>query len=171
MKIVIWLGCILVYSALQAALKMAGVVLGGLPTALLALLLVFLPAPLLCRAWSKRKERQPAAPRHIVVDTSTGEVVGIAKSRAPVIAVASVLALALVVCASMYACIHTQSVQEPEQTTQAETDRDSFLESRKEAWENAEEGVTYFVDDEGNRVIIPEKYRDNPQEWIDQVGK
>lgn len=117
------------------------------------------------------KKKQAAIPRHIVVDTSTGEVVGVAKrSRAPV-AVAVVLVLALVVFVGVYAYIHTQPAQEPEQTTQAETDKDRFLDSRAEAWEGAEEGVTYFVDSSGNRVFIPEKYRDNPQEWIDQVGK
>ena len=66
------------------------------------------------------KKEQAAIPRHIVVDTSTGEVVGVAKrSRAPVV-VAVVLALALVVCVSMYAYIHTRPAQEPEpqQTTQ-----------------------------------------------------
>ena len=138
MKIVIWLGCILVYSALQAALKMAGVVLGGLPTALLALLLVFLPAPLLCRAWSKRKERQPAAPRHIVVDTSTGEVVGIAKSRAPVIAVASVLALALVVCVCVIVLDVRQPAQEaePQQGQEQEHIASDFL--REKALERAQ---------------------------------
>lgn len=172
MKIIIWLGCILVYSALQTAFRSAGIILGGIPTALLALVLVFLPAPLLCKAWSKRKEKQEAIPRQIVVDTSTGEVVGPAKSRAPVIVAASVLAVALVVCVSMYVYIHTRPVQEPEpqQTTQAETDKDRFLNGRAEAWEDAEDGVTYFVGSDGNRVFIPEKYRDNPQEWIDQVG-
>lgn len=118
------------------------------------------------------KKKQAAIPRHIVVDTSTGEVVGVARrSRTPVL-VAVILALALV-CVSMYAYIHTRPAQEPEpqQTAQVETDKDRFLDSRAEAWENAEEGVTYFVDSDGSRVFIPEKYRDNPQEWIDQVGK
>lgn len=119
------------------------------------------------------KKKQAAIPRHIVVDTSTGEVVGVAKRSHTPVVVAVVLALALVVCVSMYAYIHTRPAQEPEpqQTTQAETEKDRFLDGRAEAWEDAEEGVTYFVDSDGNRVFIPEKYRDNPQEWIDQVGK
>lgn len=117
------------------------------------------------------KKKQSAIPRHIVVDTSTGEVVGVARrSRAPVV-VAVVLALALVVCVGLYAYIQTRLATEPQQTTQAETGKDRFLDSRAEAWENAEEGVTYFVNGDGNRVFIPEKYRDDPQEWIDQVGK
>lgn len=53
----------------------------------------------------------------------------------------------------------------------AETDRDRFIESRDSAWENAVEGKTYFVDSDGNYVYIPEAYRDNPQEWIDEVSK
>lgn len=45
------------------------------------------------------KKKQAAIPRHIVVDTSTGEVLGVAKrSHTPVLA-AVVLALDLVVCA------------------------------------------------------------------------
>ena len=119
------------------------------------------------------KKKQAAIPRHIVVDTSTGEVVGVAKRSHTPVVVAVALALALVVCVSMYAYIHTRPAQEPEpqQTTQAETEKDRFLDGRAEAWEDAEEGATYFVDSDGNRVFIPEKYRDNPQEWIDQVGK
>lgn len=69
------------------------------------------------------KKKQAAIPRHIVVDTSTGEVVGVAKrSRAPVV-VAVVLALALVACVSMYAYIHTQPAQEPEQQATQEQER------------------------------------------------
>lgn len=120
MKIIIWLGCILVYSALQTAFKSAGIILGGISTALLALVLVFLPAPLLCKAWGRRKERQAAIPRQIIVDTSTGEVVGPAKSRVPVVVVASVLALTLVVCVGMYAYIHTRPQQEPEPQQQVQ---------------------------------------------------
>ncbi len=57
MKVLIWLGCIVVYSAVVTALRFAGVLLGGIPTVLLALLLVFLPAPALCKWWAKRKMR------------------------------------------------------------------------------------------------------------------
>lgn len=57
MKVLIWLGCIIVYSAVVTALRFAGVLLGGIPTVLLALLLVFLPAPALCKWWAKRKMR------------------------------------------------------------------------------------------------------------------
>ena len=62
MKIVIWVACVFVFSLVQAAIKSQGIVLGGVPTVLLALLLVFLPAPALCRWWSRRKQ-QPAIPK------------------------------------------------------------------------------------------------------------
>lgn len=62
MKVLIWLACILVYSALQAVIRSQGIILGGVPTVLLALLLVFLPAPALCKLWDKRKKLQPAIP-------------------------------------------------------------------------------------------------------------
>ena len=51
MKVLIWLACILVYSVLQTVLKGQGIILGGVPTVLLALVLVFLPAPAICKAW------------------------------------------------------------------------------------------------------------------------
>lgn len=60
MKVLIWLACILVYSALQAVIRSQGIVLGGVPTVLLALLLVFLPAPALCKLLDKRKKLPPA---------------------------------------------------------------------------------------------------------------
>lgn len=62
MKVLIWLACILVYSALQVVIRSQGIVLGGVPTALLALLLVFIPAPALCKLWEKRKKLPPAIP-------------------------------------------------------------------------------------------------------------
>lgn len=62
MKIVIWVACVFVFSLVQTAIKSQGIVLGGVPTVLLALLLVFLPAPALCRWWSRRKQ-QPAIPK------------------------------------------------------------------------------------------------------------
>lgn len=49
MKVLIWLVCILVYSAAVSALNLAGVGLGGIPVVLLSILLIFLPAPALCR--------------------------------------------------------------------------------------------------------------------------
>ena len=60
MKVLIWLACILVYSALQAVIRSQCIVLGGVPTVLLALLLVFLPAPALCKLLDKRKKLPPA---------------------------------------------------------------------------------------------------------------
>ncbi len=54
MKIVIWLGCILVFSLAQLILATQGIMLGGIPTALLAAVLVFIPAPALCKKWQER---------------------------------------------------------------------------------------------------------------------
>ena len=62
MKIVIWVLCILVCSVVSVLIREAGIVLGGIPTALLGLALVFGPAPLLCRAWDKRKAKKAAIP-------------------------------------------------------------------------------------------------------------
>lgn len=70
MKILIWLGCVVAYSALVLALQYAGVTLGGIPVALLSFLLVFLPAPALCRAWDRRKA-SAATP---APDTDAGDV-------------------------------------------------------------------------------------------------
>lgn len=62
MKIVIWVLCVFVFSAIQTLLRMNGIMLGGLPTVLLALVTVFLPAPALCRLWGRRgKKKLPPA--------------------------------------------------------------------------------------------------------------
>lgn len=57
MKIAIWCGCIVVYSVVVTACRLGGVTFGALPTALLFLLLVILPAPVLCRAWDRRGKK------------------------------------------------------------------------------------------------------------------
>lgn len=115
------------------------------------------------------KRKTVKAPRHIVVDTETGEVVGVArKSFAPTVVVTALLVVAAV-CVCVFVFLNRPPAEGPEESPG--TAQQDFLENRAEAWENAEEGVTYFVDDDGNWVFIPEKYRDNPQEWIDQVGK
>ena len=57
MKVLIWFGCIAVYSVVITVLRFAGILLGGIPTALLALLMVLLPAPVLCKQWDKHKAR------------------------------------------------------------------------------------------------------------------
>lgn len=62
MKVVIWILCILVYSVLQTVLRGQGIILGGVPTVLLALVLVFLPAPAICKAWDKHKAKKVAIP-------------------------------------------------------------------------------------------------------------
>lgn len=54
MKILIWLGCALVYGIVQTVARSQGVVLGGLPTALLAFVAIA-AAFSLCKLWDKRK--------------------------------------------------------------------------------------------------------------------
>lgn len=61
MKVLIWLVCILVYSAAVSALNLAGVGLGGIPVVLLSILLIFLPAPALCRLLDRRRQRRQDA--------------------------------------------------------------------------------------------------------------
>lgn len=115
------------------------------------------------------KSKIAETPHHIVVDTKTGEVVGFARKRSGVpAAVAAALLVAAVVCVCVFVFRDQPPTEEPPQES-ANTAKEDFLEGRAEAWEDAEEGVTYFVDGDGNRVFIPEKYRDNPQEWIDRV--
>lgn len=56
MKILIWLGCIAVYSVVVTACRFGGVTFGALPTILLALIFVILPAKELCRRLDKNRE-------------------------------------------------------------------------------------------------------------------
>ncbi len=65
MKILIWLACIFLYSAVITGLRMAGITLGGVPTAALAVLLVFLPAPLICNVIGRKKETRIAPSKPI----------------------------------------------------------------------------------------------------------
>lgn len=74
MKIIIWLGCIVVYSMVVTALRMSGIILGGIPTVVLSLVIVFLPAPNLCRAWEKRKSKQTDARNSIYTEDKKPEV-------------------------------------------------------------------------------------------------
>lgn len=58
MKILIWLGCIAVYSVVVTACRLGGVTFGALPTVLLLLVLVVLPAPALCRQLDKKRDKK-----------------------------------------------------------------------------------------------------------------
>ena len=58
MKILIWLGCIAVYSVVVTACRFGGVTFGALPTVLLLLVLVVLPAPALCRQLDKKRGKK-----------------------------------------------------------------------------------------------------------------
>lgn len=66
MKILIWLLCALVYGVANALLQGAGMLLGGIPTALLCLALGGL-AVFLCRAWDKRKAKEAPAEQPVAV--------------------------------------------------------------------------------------------------------
>ena len=54
----IWLGCIAVYSVVVTACRFGGVTFGALPTVLLLLVLVVLPAPALCRQLDKKRDKK-----------------------------------------------------------------------------------------------------------------
>ncbi len=56
MKILIYLACMTVYAVIMALLNYAGVMLGGIPTAILAAVTVFVPAPALCKVWDNHKK-------------------------------------------------------------------------------------------------------------------
>ena len=58
MKILIWLGCIAVYSVVVTACRFGGVTFGALPSVLLLLVLVVLPAPALCRQLDKKRDKK-----------------------------------------------------------------------------------------------------------------
>lgn len=58
MKILIWLGCIAIYSVVVTACRLGGVTFGALPTVLLLLVLVVLPAPALCRQLDKKRDKK-----------------------------------------------------------------------------------------------------------------
>ena len=52
MKVIIWVGCIFLYSLCTVFLRYAGIILGGLPTMLLFGTTGLL-ATMLCRGWDK----------------------------------------------------------------------------------------------------------------------
>lgn len=118
-----------------------------------------------------RKKKTAIPKRHLVVDSSTGEVVGalrLKKKRPPVLAfVAGLLCCAVLVCGALLIhqhreVRHLQQEAEQQKPEQQEAIRnvDEFLEAREKAWEGAKEGVDYYVDSNGHRVFIPESERD-----------
>lgn len=56
MKILIWIGCILLYGIVNAMCRAQGIILGGLPTALMVFGIFFL-ASTLCQLWDKWRGR------------------------------------------------------------------------------------------------------------------
>ena len=118
-----------------------------------------------------RKKKAAIPKRHLVVDSSTGEVVGalrLKKKRPPVLAfVAGLLCCAVLVCGALLIRQHREAQRlrqeaERQKTEQQEVIRnaDDFLEAREKAWEGAKEGVDYYVDSNGHRAFIPESERD-----------
>lgn len=61
MKALVWLGCIFVYSLITNLFRSADIMLGALPTMLLAVLLIFIPAPLICKALGERNAHMSAS--------------------------------------------------------------------------------------------------------------
>lgn len=57
MKFLIWFGCILCYGIIQAIFKGKGILLGGIPTAILVLITLS-SARSLCKLWEKHKEEK-----------------------------------------------------------------------------------------------------------------
>jgi hypothetical protein len=117
-----------------------------------------------------RKKKAAIPKRHLVVDSSTGEVVGalrLKKKRPPVLAfVAGLLCCAVLVCGALLIHQHRESQRLQREAEERETERqevirnaDDFLEARKKAWEGAKEGVDYYVDSNGHWVYIPEVER------------
>lgn len=118
-----------------------------------------------------RKKKAAIPKRHLVVDSSTGEVVGalrLKKKRPPVLAfVAGLLCCAVLVCGALLIHQHREVQHLRQEAEQQKTEQqevisnvDDFLEARKKAWEGAKEGVDYYVDSNGHRVFIPESERD-----------
>ena len=60
MKIAIWVGVLFVVSAITTALKMNGILLGGIPTALIYGAAAFL-ASTLCKVWQNRRDEKEAS--------------------------------------------------------------------------------------------------------------
>lgn len=57
MKVLIWLGCIFLYSSAQTMMMSSGQ-FGGLTAMVLAVILVFIPAPLLCKQYTQWREKR-----------------------------------------------------------------------------------------------------------------
>ena len=57
MKVIIWLGCIFGLSLFIVILKNAGIILGGIPTALLFWAMLWL-ARTLCKKWDEHKAKK-----------------------------------------------------------------------------------------------------------------
>lgn len=112
-----------------------------------------------------RKKKAAIPKRHLVVDSSTGEVVGalrLKKKCPPVLAfVAGLLCCAVLVCGALLIRQHREAQRLRQEAEQQELikNADDFLETREKAWDGAKEGVDYYVDSNGHWVYIPEAER------------
>lgn len=60
MKYLIWGLCLLICTTVLVAIRQAGVMLGGIPTVILYVILLYLPAHFLCKRWEERQETKKA---------------------------------------------------------------------------------------------------------------
>ena len=65
MKVLIWIVCILCASAIQVFIKNQGIILGGIPTALL-MYVTWFTARKLCKVWDNRKSAQQKQTQSVV---------------------------------------------------------------------------------------------------------
>ena len=155
MKILIWLLCALVYGVANALLQEAGMLLGGIPTALLCLALGGL-AVFLCRAWDKRKakeapDEQPAA------DMEAPKKNNRPASRITCIVLAVcviAMSVGLVVCIDEYQSLERAYDRLSSELAQIEQDAewDTDLEGRRQALLGLDEALQRFFYSYGDRA-------------------
>ena len=155
MKILIWLLCALVYGVANAVLQEAGMLLGGMPTALLCLALGGL-AVFLCRAWDKRKakeapDEQPAA------DMEAPKKNNRPASRITCIVLAVcviAMSVGLVVCIDEYQSLERAYDRLSSELAQIEQDAewDTDLEGRRQALLGLDEALQRFFYSYGDRA-------------------
>jgi len=154
-KILIWLLCALVYGVANALLQEAGMLLGGIPTALLCLALGGL-AVFLCRAWDKRKakeapDEQPAA------DMEAPKKNNRPASRITCIVLAVcviAMSVGLVVCIDEYQSLERAYDRLSSELAQIEQDAewDTDLEGRRQALLGLDEALQRFFYSYGDRA-------------------
>lgn len=155
MKILIWLLCALVYGVANALLQEAGMLLGGIPTALLCLALGGL-AVFLCRAWDKRKAKEAPAEQPVAVAEAPE------KSKRPALQITCIVLAVCVIAMSvgLVVCIdECQSLERAydrlsSELAQIEQDAewDTDLEGRRQALLGLDEALQRFFYSYGDRA-------------------